>query len=170
MLIIYICRVVANEATCIVGRQESTQFKLWKIFKPGTREVRSTNYVCWHVQRSEGLASRKPRPFLGRKALLLVTSMNSVCSSRRSRDGVSRRSKTRLCIQVFHHIDCIDDAVQMATPVPETSRGSLGWFMVVQPREMASWDEVPMRTSSREGVSRRPIAEDGCARHSPGVQ
>ena len=106
-------------------------------------------------------------------------------------EGASVRLKSRYCVQVFCYIDCIDDAVQMATPVPETSRGSLGWFMVeqstvppvpetsrgslgwfmvVQPREIASWDEVPMRISSREGVSRRPIAEDGCARHSPGVQ
>ena len=63
-------------------------------------------------------------------------------------EGASVRLKSRYCVQVFCYIDCIDDAVQMATPVPETSRGSLGWFMVVQPREIASWDEVPMRISS----------------------
>ena len=76
----------------------------------------------------------------------------------------------RYGVQVYHQIDCIDDAVQMATPVPETSRGSLGWFMVVQPREMASWGEAPMRISSREGVSRRLIADESIARHLPGVQ
>ena len=141
-----------------------------KLFKLGVREAKKSQSCLLARAKKRGPGIKEAKAILGRKALLLVTSMNSVCSSRRSRDGVSRRSKTRLCIQVFHHIDCIDDAVQMATPVPETSRGSLGWFMVVQPREIASWDEVPMRISSREGVSRRPIAEDGCARHSPGVQ
>ena len=39
MLIIYIYRVVANEAICIVERLESTQFKLWKLFNVGIQKV-----------------------------------------------------------------------------------------------------------------------------------
>ena len=46
----------------VVERIDSTQFKLWNCSSLEYGRPRRVNCVCWHVQRSEGLVSRKPRP------------------------------------------------------------------------------------------------------------